>query len=215
MKVLASLLLEIYWMLLKITVRSRIRGLEVVDLELSKGQVPVFAVPHHTILLSVLAYKNRPATLLASLSKDGELAAGFLERRGFEMVRGSSSRGGKQAMRELKLALQDGIPVAVTFDGPRGPRLVPKPGIGVCAWNASGSIFLLRHKILPSLFFPSGACIRLRSWDRFLIPLPGCRIESEFYPIAVPEKNTHSREEWVAHVISEIETSTREYYKES
>ena len=213
MKVLASLFLEIYWTLLRITVRTQIRGLEAVDSEVSKGLVPVFAVAHHTILLSVLAYMRRPATLLASLSKDGELAAVFLKRRGFELVRGSSSRGGQQALRDLKFALQDGKPVAVTFDGPRGPRFVPKPGIGVCAWNASGSIYLLKHKVKPSRFFPAGLCLRLKSWDRFVVPLPYCRLESEFFRLDVPLKATQTKEEWVASVLSEIELRTKEFYQ--
>ncbi|MEY2987174.1 MAG: hypothetical protein RJB13_695, partial [Pseudomonadota bacterium] len=94
MKLLYSLLLEFYWLLLRCTIRLKIRGLELIERELESGRTPVFAVPHHVILLSALAYAGRSATLLASLSKDGEFAANFLQRRGFRLVRGSSSRGG-------------------------------------------------------------------------------------------------------------------------
>lgn len=212
MKLLVVLVLEIYWYLLRLTIRLRIRGLELVEEELGRGLVPVFAVPHHTILLSALAYGHRPATLLASLSKDGELAAQFLKRRGFSMVRGSSSRGGQQALESLKEALGSGQAVAVTFDGPRGPRLVPKAGVAVCGWYASGAVYLLKHTILPSWFFPGGLCVRLKSWDRFILPLPGCRVATEFFKIQVPEKTTQSKEDWVSGVLMQLETETKTFY---
>ena len=214
MKLLVFLLLEIYWLLLRLTIRPQIHGLEKVDEEILQGLVPIFAVPHHTILLSALAYPNRPATLLASLSKDGEFAADFMKRRGFALVRGSSSRGGKEALLSLMGAIDLGHPVAITFDGPRGPRLKPKAGIAVCGWHASGSMFLMKHSLEPVWFFPRGLCVRLKSWDRFVIPLPGCRLRIEFSKLSLPQKTTHSREEWVSFTLNELEMKTLEFYGE-
>ncbi|MEY4066592.1 MAG: hypothetical protein RIR26_2800 [Pseudomonadota bacterium] len=189
-----------------------IQGLDQVDRELIEGRVPVFAVPHHTIFLSVLGYRNRRATLLASLSKDGELAAQFLQRRGFALVRGSSSRGGKEALHELRSALDLKSPVAITFDGPRGPRLRPKPGIALCAWHATGALFLLKHTVEPSPLFKKPLCIRLKSWDRFVLPLPGMRLRVEFEKLELPQKETHSREEWVEKALKALENRCQSFY---
>ncbi|NBO38900.1 DUF374 domain-containing protein [bacterium] len=212
MKLLVPLLLECYWHLIRWTVRLRIQGLDLVEGELASGLVPVFAVPHHTIFLSALAYRNRSVTLLASMNKDGELAARFMKRRGFQLVRGSSSRGGKEALSELKNVVISGQPVALTFDGPRGPRLIPKPGVAICAWHASGSLFLLKHSIRTSRFFPKGICIRLKSWDRFVVPLPGCAMDVEFERIELPEKNQHPREQWVLAALQSIQEKTSAHY---
>lgn len=212
MNLMVSLALEFFWFLLRLTIKPSIHGLESIDRELAEGKVPVFAVAHHTILLSALAYRDRPATLLASLSKDGELAAGFLKKRGFQLVRGSSSRGGKEALESLLQSIARGQPIAITFDGPRGPRLKPKAGVGVCGWHSSGSIYLLKHTFFPSRWFPRGICLHLRSWDRFIVPLPGCRWRAEFVRLELPEKTTHSREEWVGAALASIEAHAQAIY---
>lgn len=212
MALLYSLLLELFWHVLKCTVRLKIRGLEAIERELASGRTPVFALPHHTIILSAMAYAGREATLLASLSKDGEFAAKFLQRRGFSLVRGSSSRGGKEALTQLEVALQRGSPVAITFDGPRGPRLVPKPGVALCGWRATGSIFLLKHRVVPTRGFGRKLCVVLKTWDRFVLPLPGCTIECEFALIPMPDKQNLSREEWVSLALTSVESETREFY---
>ena len=209
---LISFMLEVFWAIWSRTIRFEVRGLEQVDRELSSGLVPVFAVPHHTILLSALCYRNRPATLLASLSADGEIAARFLGRRGYNLVRGSSSRGGKEALNGLKVALGAGQPVAITFDGPRGPRLIPKAGIGVCAWHASGSLYLLKFQVRPSFFRRDGLCLRLSSWDRFIVPFPFCRLNVTFEKILLPEKKEHPLEEWVNLSLDALRKETFDHY---
>lgn len=215
MKLIYTLLLESYWLLLRCTIKLRTRGLELVEQELLSGRTPVFALPHHTILLSALAYAGRDATLLASLSKDGEFAANFLRRRGFRLVRGSSSRGGKEALTQLEVALREGRPVAITFDGPRGPRLVAKPGVALCGWQATGSIFLLKHRLLPTSLLGREMCLKLRSWDRFVLPLPGCCFECEFEPVQMPDKNTCSREDWVSLALQKINDQSVNFYDEA
>lgn len=213
MKLLISILLEMFWQLWSWTVRMDIHGLEPVDAELSQGLVPVFALPHHAILLGALAYRNRPATLLASLSSDGEFAAQFLAKRGFRLVRGSSSRGGKQALEQLKQALRAGEPVAITYDGPRGPELIPKPGIGVCAWHASGGLYLLKIRIRSSRLRKEGLCLRLKSWDRFVVPMPFCRVKVEFEKLEVLKKETHPQSEWVSHALSVLQAESLAFYR--
>ncbi len=214
MNLLISLVLEVFWKIWKSTLRFEVRGLEAVDRQISEGLVPVFAVPHHTILLSALSYGNRPATLLASLSSDGEIAAKFLQKRGFSLVRGSSSRGGKEALGALKQAIKAGHPVAITFDGPRGPRLIPKAGIGVCAWHATGSLFLPVFQLRPVFFGRFVACLKLNSWDRFLLPLPFCRFLVTYHEVVLPSKSEHPLEEWVSQSLEILRCAVFKNYAE-
>ena len=101
---------------------------------------------------------------MISASRDGELisrVAGFF---GYVPIRGSSSRGGKEAAQEMVAALQAGRRCAITPDGPRGPRRELKMGVVQLA------------KMTGSPVVPFGFAVergwRLRSWDQFIVPKP-------------------------------------------
>lgn len=101
---------------------------------------------------------------MVSQSFDGEYIARIIERFGFVAVRGSSSRGGSEALRGMKKELEKGTTVAFTIDGPRGPKYVAKPG----------PVLLARASGLPmSAFYValSNAWV-LKTWDEFMIPKP-------------------------------------------
>jgi lysophospholipid acyltransferase (LPLAT)-like uncharacterized protein len=102
--------------------------------------------------------------VLASRSRDGELVARWVARFGLPVVRGSSSRGGAQALRGLARALRAGEDVAVVPDGPRGPRERLQAGLVVLA-AATGA------PVVP-LGFAARPARRLASWDRFVVPCP-------------------------------------------
>lgn len=101
---------------------------------------------------------------LISASRDGALLADFVKRFGYDAARGSSSRRGASAILELTNVLKKGGAVAITPDGPRGPKYVLGAGIITLAQQAGVPIFPL------NLEFSS--CWRLKSWDRFIIPKP-------------------------------------------
>ena len=120
----------------------------------------MFVIP----LLRLRHARHRTGAVLTSASRDGAIVAGAMKSFGLTPVRGSSSRRGATALRELNETLERGEDVAVAPDGPRGPRY--KVGAGV--------IFLARRTgagILPIRVEYSRA-IKLKSWDRFMIPLP-------------------------------------------
>src|SRR2546428_199335 len=71
----------------------------------------------------------RAATVLVSRSRDGEIVARYLSRFGLDSVRGSTSRGGREAGRALVAAVRRGRDIAVVPDGPRGPRGQLQPGV--------------------------------------------------------------------------------------
>lgn len=117
---------------------------------------------------------RKGVSVLTSPSKDGDILSGVMARLGMGSVRGSSSRRGATAMRELVTLLESGVDLAITPDGPRGPKYSLGPG----------AVFLSQKTGVPIL--PLHAryhhAIRLKTWDNFAIPLPFSRIDLTMDP---------------------------------
>jgi lysophospholipid acyltransferase (LPLAT)-like uncharacterized protein len=148
------------------------------------GASPViFCLWHNRLAISMVVHRRHPRKLaaLVSASKDGALLAAVLGKFGVEHVRGSSSRRGPQALLELTSRAELGYDLAVTPDGPKGPRYVVKKGV----------IDLAQVTGLPIIPVTcnSRRKLCLKSWDAFQIPLPFSKCElilSE--PIRVPRE---------------------------
>ena len=153
------------------TLRLHSEGLEPLEALWAARRPMIYAVWHARILmfpwLNARLAGSRPVRVLASHSRDGELVAAFVRQFGLGVVRGSSSRGGAAALRELTSVVRSGESVAVVPDGPRGPRERLQPGIVVLA-------ALTGAPVVP-LGFAARPARRLASWDRFLVPLPFAR----------------------------------------
>lgn len=146
---------------------------------LSDHQSVIYAFWHGRLFLLAARLRDRRAGVLISLSEDGDLMARAAERLGFHPVRGSSSRGGREGLRDLEAVLAGGRSVGLTPDGPRGPR--HRAQMGAVALAARSG-----KPILP-LSSASRSAWRLRSWDRFQIPRPGTRAVIAFgEPLRVP-----------------------------
>jgi lysophospholipid acyltransferase (LPLAT)-like uncharacterized protein len=132
----------------------------------------IFCIWHNRLALSMVAYlrfakKIWPAPGLAAMisaSKDGGLLAEVLGKFGVQAVRGSSSRRGRQALLESTTWLEKGYHVAITPDGPRGPRYEVRDGI-ISLAQVSGAPIVAVSAIIRGK-------ISLRSWDKFQVPLP-------------------------------------------
>jgi len=153
--------------LLAATWRVAREGRAELDAALAAGPV-VFAFRHGDQLAVLGTHRGLPVTALASRSRDGELAAQVIERLGFEAIRGSSSRGGLAALAAGRRVLRDGRSLALTVDGPRGPAGEPKPGAAALSRMGRAPLCWVRIEVSRGL--------RLKSWDRFLIPLPFARV---------------------------------------
>lgn len=135
----------------------------------------------HEYIVSILPrWGHTPVTALCSLHRDGEWVNQTALSLGLNVVRGSSSRGGAHALRQLKNSLQFSS-LAITPDGPRGPRRKMAPG----------AIYLAAKLQVPLV--PMGVGIsrahRLNTWDRFAIPKPGSRIRVIIGPkIRLPKR---------------------------
>ncbi len=138
----------------------------------------ILAFWHEVLALAAWHFRGTGYHTLTSYSFDGEMAARVIRYYGLNAVRGSSSRGGSEALQQMTTALGLGIVIGFTLDGPKGPRREAKPGVAILAARA-------QVPIVPTVFFVSNAW-RLRSWDRFVIPKPFSRIICAFGPAIEP-----------------------------
>ena len=164
-----------YYLLLRKTCRFEGVHLENLMSAFHNASGAIISVAHQSLLATVLFFDGLPATLLASLSKDGEIIANVLKARGFDVVRGSSSKGGSLALAELHKALAEGSVLGITIDGPRGPPCVPKLGTSLLAYEQKKPVYFIEiHPkcggVLAKLGIPG--FVRMGSWDKFLLPLP-------------------------------------------
>jgi lysophospholipid acyltransferase (LPLAT)-like uncharacterized protein len=153
--------------LLKMTIRTETVGAEyLLSLDSQRERV-IFPFWHDQLLLMVFAYPGRKAKLLVSRSRDGELLTRTMRIFKYDTVRGSSSRGGRAAFRELLKIAKTDADIVLTPDGPRGPRHEIKDGVLHLAR-------LSRRPVVPVTFACSRG-YRFRSWDRCLLPAPFSR----------------------------------------
>lgn len=132
------------------------------------GRPCILVTWHGRLLPLTYLHRGRGIATLASRSADGEYIARLLTLWGYEAVRGSSSRGGSRALRDLVRHARAGRTVAFTPDGPRGPRQRMKPG-AVTAARLTG---------LPLVPLTAGTARAwwFEGWDRFMVPKPFARI---------------------------------------
>jgi len=164
------------------TCRLRITGLEILEKYSPQGR-NIFAFWHGRLVYLIYYYakivKTPKASILVSQSRDGDYGAAIVKYFKHDCVRGSSSRGGHQAIRQLADRLDAGFNLALTPDGPRGPAFQVRPGIIKLAQ------FTDAH-IIPASYAAS-RYLTLKSWDRCIVPLPFCRIHMALSdPIHVP-----------------------------
>ena len=117
---------------------------------------------------------RKGVSVLTSPSKDGDILAGVMANFGMGSVRGSSSRRGSTAIRELTSLLESGTDLAITPDGPRGPKYSLGPGAVFLAQKTGIPIILLHARYYSA--------IRLKTWDNFAIPLPFSRVDVTIDP---------------------------------
>ncbi len=135
------------------------------------GEPPGFVIGpfwHRSVIVATWYFRRRGVAVMTSRSFDGEYIARIIERFGFVAVRGSSSRGGSAALLGMNRALANGRIAAFTIDGPRGPRLVAKPGPVLLA-RMSGAPILCFYLAIERPWI-------LRTWDRLMIPLPFSKV---------------------------------------
>ena len=138
-----------------------------------KTMTPCIVVSWHNRLLALPGifprHQCEQITVLISRSRDGNYIADLLREFGLEAVRGSSSRGGAKALKEMKCLIDDGGTVVITPDGPLGPRYEMKSS--VCWLAAQTGVAIIPISLNARSHW------QLRGWDRTQIPKPFSRCE--------------------------------------
>jgi hypothetical protein len=173
----------------------------------SKQHQVILAFWHDQLFMMAKGYHGPGARVLISASKDGELIARTMDYFGIGSIRGSSTRGGRAAFREMLQAAGEPVDLVFTPDGPKGPRHQVKEGIVQLAR-------LSRRPVVPMAFACSRG-VRFRSWDRFLLPLPPGRGVYAFGPPLYyeDEANAASFRQKIQDAMEANERSARERLK--
>ena len=175
------------------------------------GERCIFAFWHARLLPLVYTHRFRRIGVLISRHRNGEWIARIIESLGFETARGSSTRGGEEAVRDMLRLAEAKHLLAVTPDGPRGPAERVKPGL---VYLASRTGF----PIVPVATASSRAWV-FRSWDRFRVPRPFARVVVAYgEPLAVPaalddaeaERWNRTAEEAIARLTREVASAAGE-----
>jgi lysophospholipid acyltransferase (LPLAT)-like uncharacterized protein len=149
----------------------------------------IYSFWHRSVFPAAWIWRKLGIAVMVSRSFDGEYIARIIEKFGFVAVRGSSSRGGSEALREMQKELDKGATVAFTIDGPRGPKYVAKPGPVLLA-RASGMPMAAFYVALSDAWI-------LKTWDEFMIPKPFSkvlvRVSSKMH-VAVQANDTQIRD---------------------
>ena len=158
---------------LKIQLLSRVFSFWIqslrIDLVLPPDFKPgVLALWHQDLIGCAAAFKKKNVHVLVSQSHDGELFSKSISLLGYQVVRGSDTRGALN-VRHLKRALEKGCFVGMAMDGPKGPPLKCKPG----------TLWLVEKSCAPAWQLRAEYCrfFRLKSWDRMIIPFPFSKIK--------------------------------------
>ncbi len=117
-------------------------------------------------------YANYKPVLMISQSKDGDIVAGIAEKSGWHAVRGSSSRDGGRALKQMIVHLNRSGLAAHVVDGPKGPAGVIKAGV-VSLARATGAV------VVP-VYATSDRAWYFNSWDRFMLPKPFANVNLRF-----------------------------------
>ncbi len=133
----------------------------------------IVAFWHGELLMQPYLYrkvrKDHKIAVMISEHFDGELIAKTVERFGIEAVRGSTKKGAARVLLAAIKKMREGYDVAITPDGPRGPRHSVADGIAALSLKMDAYIVPFGYR--------AKSCWRLNSWDRFVIPKPFTTLE--------------------------------------
>ncbi len=147
------------------TNRTRVVGEEVRERLHSRGRRFIYAFWHQRQVYFTWTHRGVDAAILVSRSRDGEMIAETMRLSRIEAVRGSSTRGGAGAAKEMVDILRAGRDVGITPDGPKGPARRVKPGVLRVAQLSGCPVVPIGNALSRRLELA-------RAWDRFHVPLP-------------------------------------------
>jgi lysophospholipid acyltransferase (LPLAT)-like uncharacterized protein len=140
----------------------------------------ILSIWHANVLYSPYFHRGKNVAVLISESKDGDFINQVVHRFGNTSIRGSSSKGGSKALKGMIAHLKQGLSVAFTPDGPRGPALLVQPGLIAAAQ-------ITQAPIVPFHYECTRQWILEKSWDKHRIPKPFATVVISYgEPIFIP-----------------------------
>ncbi len=202
---IGNLVLHSVVSVLCITVKIKIINFdEVIKLYAEKKNF-VLAFWHGTMLMPWYLHRDKNFAALVSQSKDGSLLANSLVKWGYKVERGSSHKGGKEALNTLLESSKQNYSVAITPDGPTGPPRVMKAGAVITA-QRSGIPLVLCGVAYSKKY-------TLKSWDSFEIPKPFSKVTIKYSQPILVDKNLDRDE--TSKIISESEILLNQLQKDA
>jgi len=180
-------IIRLYSATFRVKMENEPQWVEVLD----KGGRVLLCIWHQHFFIAVRLlskYRKYKPCVMISRSLDGDIATRIVEAGGVSVARGSSSRGGKAALKGvIKMLSKNGLGAHI-LDGPRGPAGVVKPGAIAIAYEADA--------VLVPAYAHVDRAWYMKSWDRFFIPKPFARVTISFCPkIKLPQlKNNNDFE---------------------
>jgi lysophospholipid acyltransferase (LPLAT)-like uncharacterized protein len=192
--------------IITVTYRVKLMNPEIERKVFDTGQIPIYASWHQRFFPGITLFARRkPISIMISRSRDGEIISRIVRLLGWYPVRGSSSKGGRQALRKIKKLVREGYKVGHIVDGPRGPFGVVKPGLLLIAQTTG-------MPIIPIIISAEKKWV-FNSWDRFMIPKPFSRVIIRFCEeMCIPKKLSVSGFEEKR---SQIENTFKKLYSET
>jgi len=145
----------------------------------STGSIAI-GIWHRNMLGCIFGSETQRLCILVSRSTDGEIISRVVRPFGIQTIRGSSTRGGREALDQLAELPPGSVDVGITVDGPLGPLFKAKAGIFVLAMKTGIAI-------VPMAAASRREWVLAKSWDRFRLPKPFATIHCAYGPpLVVP-----------------------------
>jgi len=179
---LVSVLVALYLRFVRATGRWDIRGWENIQAQVDAGQPVILCFWHARMIMSMFGWQHtHQLNMLSTPHRDGKIAAMCYNRLGINTIWGSTKKGGSEAARNMIRALKAGQTVAITPDGPKGPRQrMQSSAIDIARMSGAKLVLVSATSSSKKI---------LGTWDRLQIPTPfGRGVVWAGLPIDVPRK---------------------------
>jgi len=187
--------------LYSITLRTKVENEDAWLVHLRKGGRIILCLWHQQIFMAIKyskKYRSFRPSVMISKSRDGEMITKVIQKAGWTAVRGSSSKGGREALKELIDKVKQNGLAAHILDGPQGPPGEVKSGIIHLA-QTTGAM------VVPVFVYPEKAWY-LKSWDRFMLPKPFSTIRIHFgdmicFPVTTDERERENQRKYLEDIM--------------
>ena len=167
------------------TCRFKINGQNNFE-KINKNKPVLLCVWHGRMLFPIFyVIKNKVKSwAIASPYNDGKIMAEILQKWNIKIIQGSSNRNAKNVLKKINeiYAQEAGAIIAITNDGPKGPRHVAKNGSLEIAKQYDAQIITITGDATRKWIF--------NSWDKFYLPKPFSKIIIDVAPVLINEKRS-------------------------